>query len=151
MLPRIVVGLFCLVLAYGTVSAQEPGLTDQQAVVKKVSGTLECRVTEGGYPCGTDKFMLTVQADGSRTLRSNTQMPSRGMQIDITLQVDAGYQPMNAYTSNYAEGAFFGSGLFVVYRELGSSNSIRYLRAITSSASALLARRLSRAGMKRVQ
>ncbi len=41
------------------------------------------------------------------------------------------------------------SGLFVVYRELGATNSMRYLRAITASGSALLARRLSRPDSKR--
>jgi drug/metabolite transporter (DMT)-like permease len=41
------------------------------------------------------------------------------------------------------------SGLFVVYRELGATNSLRYLRTITASASALLARRLARADRKR--
>jgi len=34
-----------------------------------------------------------------------------------------------------------GSGLFVVYREVGAASSIRYLRTITASGSALLARR----------
>jgi drug/metabolite transporter (DMT)-like permease len=40
------------------------------------------------------------------------------------------------------------SGLFVVYRELGATNSLRYLRAITASGSALLAQRLARSGRK---
>ena len=43
------------------------------------------------------------------------------------------------------------SGLFVVYRELGATNSIRYLRTITASGSALLAKRLSRVGRKRTR
>jgi drug/metabolite transporter (DMT)-like permease len=34
-----------------------------------------------------------------------------------------------------------GSGLFVVYREVGAASSMRYLRTITASGSALLARR----------
>jgi drug/metabolite transporter (DMT)-like permease len=41
------------------------------------------------------------------------------------------------------------SGLFVVYRELGGAKSMRYLRAVTASGSALLSRRLSRPGAKR--
>lgn len=43
-------------------------------------------------------------------------------------------------------GAFviIASGLFVAYREVGAANSMRYLRAITASGSALLARRLPR-------
>jgi drug/metabolite transporter (DMT)-like permease len=41
-----------------------------------------------------------------------------------------------------------GSGLFVVYREVGTTISIRYLRAITASGSALLARRLGGAKVK---
>ena len=40
------------------------------------------------------------------------------------------------------------SGLFVVYRELGATSSMRYLRAVTASGSALLARRFSRSGKK---
>ena len=39
-----------------------------------------------------------------------------------------------------------GSGLFVVYREVGTAGSMRYLRAVTASGSALLARRLGRSG-----
>ena len=35
-----------------------------------------------------------------------------------------------------------GSGIYVVYREVGGTASIRYLRAITASGSALLTRRL---------
>lgn len=38
-----------------------------------------------------------------------------------------------------------GSGLFVVYREVGGASSIRYLRTITASGSALLARRFGKA------
>ena len=34
-----------------------------------------------------------------------------------------------------------GSGLYVVYREVGPTASIRYLRVITASGSALLSRR----------
>ena len=41
-----------------------------------------------------------------------------------------------------------GSGLFVVYREVGSASSIRYLRTITASGSALLARRFGRSRSK---
>ena len=43
-------------------------------------------------------------------------------------------------------GAFviIGSGLFVVYREVGPAASMRYLRAIASGGSAMLARRLGR-------
>jgi drug/metabolite transporter (DMT)-like permease len=41
------------------------------------------------------------------------------------------------------------SGLFVVYRELGATNSLRYLRAMTASGSALLARRLARSDRNR--
>jgi len=37
-----------------------------------------------------------------------------------------------------------GSGLFVVYREVGGASSIRYLRTITASGSALLARRFGK-------
>ena len=106
--------LLALVSIIGATSAQEPGLTDQLAVVKQVSGVLECRVISGNQPCGTDRFMLTVQADGSRMLRSNTQMPSRGMQIDIAIQVDSDFRPLQAYTSNYSEGKFFGTGLFAI-------------------------------------
>jgi drug/metabolite transporter (DMT)-like permease len=40
------------------------------------------------------------------------------------------------------------SGLFVVYRELGATNSLRYLRAMTASGSALLAKRLARGSRK---
>jgi len=39
-----------------------------------------------------------------------------------------------------------GSGLFVVYREVGAAGSIRYLRAITANGSAVLARRFGRSG-----
>ena len=40
-----------------------------------------------------------------------------------------------------------GSGLFVAYREVGTTASIRYLRAITASCSAMLSRRLG--GLRR--
>jgi len=48
-------------------------------------------------------------------------------------------------------GAFviIGSGLFVVYREVGTTTSIRYLRAITASGSALLAGRFGGSGSRR--
>lgn len=39
-----------------------------------------------------------------------------------------------------------GSGLFVVYREVGTAGSMRYLRAVTASGSAMLARRFGRSG-----
>ena len=41
-----------------------------------------------------------------------------------------------------------GSGLFVVYREVGAASSIRYLRAITASGSALLAKRFGKSRSK---
>ena len=37
-----------------------------------------------------------------------------------------------------------GSGLYVVYREVGSAASIRYLRALTSSGSAMLSRQFGK-------
>ena len=41
-----------------------------------------------------------------------------------------------------------GSGLYVVYREVGPAASIRYLRAITASGSAMLSRRFRDSGQQ---
>jgi drug/metabolite transporter (DMT)-like permease len=40
------------------------------------------------------------------------------------------------------------SGLYIVYREVGTAASVRYLRALTASGSALLSRRRRRAAGK---
>jgi hypothetical protein len=102
--------LFLLEPAY----AQEPRLTNQPAVIRSASGTLQCRVVADGTPCGTDTFLMTVQSDATRTLRARAELPDRGMQIDIVLRVDRNFRPINAFSQTYSEGAFLGAGFWAV-------------------------------------
>ncbi len=112
-MSRYRVGMLMLA-ATGAAGADEPGLTEKPAVLRAVAGTLECRSIAAGTPCGTDTFLMTVQADGTRTLRARAELPARGMQIDITLRVDRDFRPLNAFSQTYSEGAFLGAGFWAV-------------------------------------
>ena len=77
-------------------------------------GRLECRLITDDSLCGTDEFTLTLQSDGTRTLRSMTQQTDRGTQINIVLRVDRDFRPLEGFTTDYMEGEFLGTGLFSV-------------------------------------
>jgi hypothetical protein len=91
-----------------------PAATDRRAVVASVSGTLLCRVVKTNKACGNETFTLTKQSDATRTLRVHSEMPDRGMQIDIVLRVDQNFRPLEGYTQTYASGKLLGSGFFAV-------------------------------------
>ncbi|MDX2145785.1 MAG: hypothetical protein SFV19_20700 [Rhodospirillaceae bacterium] len=107
--------IVCLGLALGTpAQAQGPALTDARAVERVITGKLECRTVADDKLCGSDSFMLSLQTDGTRTLRANTEQPDRGMQINIVLRVAEDLRPLEGYTLTYSEGKFLGAGLFAI-------------------------------------
>jgi hypothetical protein len=82
--------------------------------VRTITGELACSSLRDGAPCGRESFILTRQADGTRTLRVFSDQPARGNQISIIVRLDAAFRPLDAFTQTYAMGQFLGAGFYAV-------------------------------------
>lgn len=76
-------------------------------------GTYEYIKGDSGKFRGEDDFTLTVNKDGSRTMRMFTLVQETGLMRDITHRVDANFRPIETFTLTYKDGVRTGTGLFV--------------------------------------
>ncbi len=84
-------------------------------IERAVSGVHVCTGLTDGQPCGEDRWTMTVHTDGTRTLRSFLNQTSQGTQINLVLRAEADtFRPIDAYANVYSQGAFYGTGLYVV-------------------------------------
>lgn len=119
-------GLLSLVVAIaaaGTGFAQDSDEPREDArpydgppvVQRTLSGAHVCTGLFDGKPCGEDRWTMTVQSDGTRTLRSFLNQSNFGTQINLLMHSDAEtFRPINAFANVYSGGAFLGAGHYAV-------------------------------------
>lgn len=77
-------------------------------------GVMRCELTEDGGDCGTSEWVMTIQSDGSRSIRVINKRDPGGAQNNIFLRVDEAFRPIEGFASLYNGGEFLGAGLFLV-------------------------------------
>jgi hypothetical protein len=84
-------------------------------VLRSHQGTYSCSHLVTGRRCGDDHWTMTVLSDGSRLLGSTSRRPEGGGSLLVmTLHVDAGFRPVDAYENVYSAGRWLGAGHFLV-------------------------------------
>ncbi len=91
--------------------AKEESAND--SIVRAVSGTHECKIVSEDEVCGYEDFKLTVQPDGSRTVRIFTNRIKAKAQQNVILRVDKNFRPIEAVSIPYSD-QIFRTGLFTV-------------------------------------
>lgn len=76
-------------------------------------GTYEYVKGDSGKFRGEDDFTLTVNADGTRTMRMFSLVQETGIMRDITHRVDKNFRPIETFTLTYRNGVRTGTGLFI--------------------------------------
>ncbi len=119
-LPKIaltlVVGVVFLAASPSAQQSAPAGRTAEPAngsIVRTVSGVLECRSLDGDAPCGDETWTLTVQPDGTRTMRTFLDAGRDGQQINTIYRSDAAFGFIEAFSNVYDEGRLLGSGYYV--------------------------------------
>jgi len=79
-----------------------------------ITGRLTCQFLADGKNCGTSDWTMTIQTDGSRTLRVLNERDVSGAQNNVLLRVDASFRPLEGFAQTYSAGSMLGSGFFVV-------------------------------------
>ena len=79
-----------------------------------ITGSLTCKFLADGTGCGTSDWTMTIQTDGSRTLRVLNERDVSGAQNNILLRVDSAFRPLEGFAQVYNAGSMLGSGFFVV-------------------------------------
>ncbi|MCC7258345.1 MAG: hypothetical protein IT486_08230 [Gammaproteobacteria bacterium] len=116
---RFLVVLATLALATGCAPARAPDIDRlvaapaNPAVVRFVTGTLVCGTLSAGEPCGQEQWSLTVQADGTRTMRTLLDAGRDAQQINTLYRTDASFRFLEAFAHSYDEGRLLGSGYYV--------------------------------------
>ncbi len=84
-------------------------------IERALSGVHVCTNLADGAPCGEDRWTMTVQNDGTRTLRSFLNQSNFGTQINLVMHSDAEtFRPIHAFANVYSGGAFLGAGHYAV-------------------------------------
>jgi hypothetical protein len=91
-----------------------PRETGVVLVEKTYRGTNLCTNLDDGAPCGTERWLVTVYADGTRTIRTFLDMPNTASQITMVMRVDAEFRPIDAFANVYSTGRFLGSGFYAI-------------------------------------
>jgi hypothetical protein len=63
-------------------------------------------------PTGREWFTITVNPDGSRTIRAQCEMDEDGLLRDVIWSLDADWRPIDAYVRLNVGGKFQGAGWF---------------------------------------
>ena len=79
---------------------------------------------------GEDDWMLTVNADGSRTMRMSSLVQETGVMRDIIYRVQDSFRPLELAVSTWKDGVHTGTGIYIVQGDR--------LRAIFSSPHGVL-------------
>jgi len=61
---------------------------------------------------GTERFSVSVAADGSRTLHATCEIFDRSVSKDIVHSVDASWRPIDSYVRLIKNGALLGTGWY---------------------------------------
>ncbi len=98
-------------LAMDTARAKNESAND--SIVRAASGIHECKIVSKDEVCGYEEFKLTVQPDGSRTLRIFNNRIRAKAQHNVILRVDKNFRPIEAVSSPYRDEVF-RTGLFSI-------------------------------------
>ena len=90
--------------------AAEPA---NSTIVRIVSGELDCTTLGKGEACGRENWTLTVQSDGTRTMRSFLNGARDAQQINVIYRSDASFHFIEAFSNAYDKGKLLGSGFYV--------------------------------------
>lgn len=107
-----------LVLATACTMTPAPVAPPQAAppnatIARTISGELDCSTLDKGEPCGRETWTLTVQSDGSRTMRAFYDGGRDAQQINTVYRADAAFRFLEAFSNAYSKGKVLGSGLYV--------------------------------------
>ena len=69
---------------------------------------------------GREWFDVTIQKDGTRTLRSKCEMDDSQVLRDVTLTVDKNWMPKDSFVRLTVKGEFFGSAWFLFENDMVS-------------------------------
>lgn len=111
--------IFCCVLWASVFVANNAAAQSwKQPLIKlldrAVSGKHICTKLSDGSDCGTETWVITVQSDGTKTLRTYMDWSATETQINVFLKTDMDYRPIEAFANVYSRGRLFGSALYVV-------------------------------------
>lgn len=103
--------------------------------VEVVSGLLVCKLSNG-VPCGEDRFTLTLQTDGERTLQATQTDPGVGERRSsrnmVILHVDPDFRPLHAFMQFHYDDKFNGAGTFIIDEKGDILSTIRTPERILS-------------------
>lgn len=99
-------------------TAQEKGSTQAEMIdhvnyTDWARGTYEYITGKTGKVRGQDEFNLTVNKDGSRTMRMLSIIPDTKIMRDVVHRVDANFRPVETFVSVFNDGVRTGAGMFV--------------------------------------
>lgn len=63
---------------------------------------------------GEDEWVLTVNTDGTRTMRMISLVQETGVMWDIVYRVDQRFRPMELFTATWKDGVRTGTGMFFI-------------------------------------
>ncbi len=95
------------------------GFKDNANVTRWARGTYEYLEGKSGRWRGEDEWTLTVNADGTRTMRMLTLVQETGVMRDIVHRVDENFRPVEMFTATYKDAVRTGTGLFVFDGDVG--------------------------------
>lgn len=113
--PRPLISLLPLTMAavFTASNAGAKGESENESIVRAATGVHECKIVSENRVCGYEEFKLTVQPDGSRTVRIFNNRIRAKAQHNVILRVDENFRPIEAVSSPYRDRVF-RTGLFTV-------------------------------------
>jgi hypothetical protein len=75
-------------------------------------------ITDGKGEMGREMFYVTIQPDGTRTMRATCEMDDDRLVRDVVMTVDKDWQPTDAYVRLTIQEKFSGSGWFRFTNEM---------------------------------
>lgn len=85
---------------------------DNAAIARRASGLYRYEAMTDGVVRGEERFQLLVRPDGARTMMMWHDLAAKGAQFTVVLQVDAAFQPREAYVDYWNDGKHKGSSFF---------------------------------------
>lgn len=109
-----VASVFILVATALPAQSQVADTVAQRPVERTITGSYACTTVDEAEPCGSEDWIMTVQGDGTRTLRAYSYVTPIAFQNSTVMRVDRNFRPLDGFSNLYRDGQFFGSGFFVV-------------------------------------
>jgi hypothetical protein len=93
----------------------ETTYTGPSVIERTLTGIHVCTGLSDGQPCGEDRWTMTVQSDGTRTIRPFLNQSNFGTQINLIMYSGAEtFRPISAFADVYSSGKFLGAGHYAV-------------------------------------